>query len=181
MRDPTPHFEALFEVLNFSTKRELERHCKNLIIYQQDLVALILATQHGALEPYRYANHFDRTTTSNLYPNDTERSAISKNGIGEFKTRGAKKFASKISQLFKEQRALAAHIFYSPNHRYWHLFYFDNRDTSEHGNHWKHGPHVHYVSDLWPELTLAEAWRQVTTGDFSFRNKLHIKYRSDYE
>lgn len=177
MRDPSPNFENLLEVLNFRTKRDLTRYSKNLVVYQQDLVVLILAARHGELAPYRYANHFEKFLPSNLFPNDEECQAITENGAGEFKTRGARKFASKIFQLAKEQRALAAHLLYTPNHQYWHLFYFDNRDKSTINNHWKHGAHIHYLSDLWPELSLAEVWRRVQKGEITFANKLHLRYR----
>lgn len=178
MRAPTPHFPALLEVLNIQSKRELVRHCKGLVVHQQDLVALILAAQHGVLTPYRYANHFARTVPANLQPNQEEQNAIASNGVGEFKTRTARKFVSKMYQLFREQRVLAAHLFYTPDHRFWHLFYFDNRDTAEVRNHWKYGAHIHYVSDLWPELLLPTAWQQISAGEATFANKLHLRYKS---
>ncbi len=177
MRDPSPNFENLLEILNFRSKRDLSRYCKNLVVNHQDLVALILAAQHGELAPYRYANHFAKLTNKNLFPNDEEHQAVAENGPGEFKTIAARKFARKIFQIYKEQRTFAAHFLYTPNHRYWHLFYFDNRDTSTTRNHWKHGPHIHYVSDLWPELSLFRVWNQVESGEISFPNKLHIQYR----
>jgi len=149
-------------------------------VYQQDLVGLILAAQHGALAPYKYANHFARVMPDHLHPTEAEGDAIAANGVGLFQSREARKFASKVFQLFREQRSLAAHLFYTSNRNYWHLFYFDNRDTSEEQNHWKHGPHIHYVSNLWPELTMESAWNQVVSGEINFSNKLHIRYRRHF-
>ena len=177
MREPTPQFQALFEVLNFTSKRELVKHCKNLVVHQEDLVALILAAQHGALAPYRYANHFARSFPETLYPNENEHDAIATNGVGTYKSKEARKFASKVFQLFKDQRALAAHMFFTPSHQFWHLFYFDNRDTAEDQNHWKHGSHIHFVSDLWTELSFEAVWQQVVAGELSLPNKLHLRYR----
>lgn len=149
-------------------------------MYQQDLVGLVLTAQHGALAPYKYANHFERNLPSHLHPSTAEGDAIAVNGVGEFRSREARKFASKIFQLFREQRSVADHLFYTPNHNFWHLFYFDNRDTDESNNHWKHGAHIHYVSDLWPELTMESAWSRVLSGELGFANKLHIRYRTRY-
>jgi hypothetical protein len=163
-------------MLNISSKRKLEQHCKRLVVHQQDLVALILAAQHGVLAPYKYANHFSRDVPANLVPNEAESQALSPNGVGPFRSRGASKFASKVFQLFREQRALAAHLFFTPSRRYWHLFLFDNRDTAEHRNHWKHGSHIHFVSDLWPNLSFESAWEQVKSGELAFPSKLHIRY-----
>ncbi|MBI5658174.1 MAG: hypothetical protein HZC43_01195 [Nitrosomonadales bacterium] len=154
------------------------RHCAGLVVHRQDLVALILVAQHGALAPYRYANHFADTVAPHLQPTEAEYSAIAENGVGEFRTYGARKFTSKIFQLFRERRVLAAHLFYMPNYRYWHLFYFDNRDTEESKNHWKHGVHIHYISDLWPKLSLHEAWAQVKSGHVAFPSKVYLRYAS---
>ncbi len=177
MRDPTPDFPKLLEVFNIETKRELERHCSRLIVHQTDLVALILGAQHGALHPYRYANHFDRRLPKHLLPNKDEQAALANNGIGSYKTKAASKFASKLFQLPKEQRALAAHLFYTSNYNYWYLFYFDNRDTSVQSNHWKHGSHIHLVCSLWSQLQLPDVWKNAKEGSFVFPNKIHLRYK----
>lgn len=147
-------------------------------MHRQDLVALILGAQHGAIAPYRYANHFADMVPPHLRPTEVEHSAIQQNGVGEFKTQNARKFASKIFQLFRERRVQAAHIFYTPNYRYWHLFYFDNRDTEKSKNQWKHGSHIHYISDLWSTVSLEQAWAQIKSGRVAFSNKAHIRYVS---
>lgn len=177
MRDPTPDFPKLLELFNLETKRALEQYCKKLVVCQTDLVALILAVQHGILHPYRYANHFDRRLPAHLFPNEADDEAIQSNGVGPFKTPVASKFARKISQLYTEQRALAAHLFYTPDHRHWYLFYFDNRDTSTSSNHWKHGPHIHLVGSLWPRLQLHEVWKQVASGELAPPNKIHLRFK----
>lgn len=176
MREPTSRFPSLLHLLNLESKRDVVRHCARLIVHRQDLVGLIVAAQHGALHPYRYANHVSDRLSENLYPNEAEREAIAKNGVGPFRTNAAKKFMVKLGQLHRERRALAAHIFYTPSHRYWHLFYFDNRDTSESKNHWKHGSHIHYVSDLWPTLSLRDAWSQVTSGKLAIPS-IHVRHK----
>lgn len=178
MREPTEHLPALIELFNLRSKQEVIRHCSNITIYSQDLVGLILATQQGAMFPYCYANHFSETVASHLNPTEPESMAIQHNGVGNFKTREARKFGSKIFQLFHERRMFAAHLFYTSNHKYWHLLYFDNRDTQDSQNHWKHGPHIHYISDLWGKLSLQEAWSQITSGHVSIPSKVHIKYRA---
>ena len=117
MREPTEHLPSLLELFNFRSKNEVTRHCAGLVVHRQDLVALILSAQHGALAPYRYANHFADTVPRHLLPSEAEHTAIQQNGLGEFKTRGARKFVSKMFQLFRERRVLAAHLFYTPNYR----------------------------------------------------------------
>ena len=177
MREPTQHFPALLELLNLKSKQEVKRHCADLTVHGQDLAAFILCAQHGTMHPYCYTNHFSDKLAPHLQPSETERSAFKDNGVGKFRSREAKKFVSKMFQLIHERRMLSAHLLYTPNSEYWHLFYFDNRDTEEKNNHWKKGPHIHYVSDLWSGLSLAEAWSQVTTGHASFPNKIHLRFK----
>lgn len=176
MKYPTYNLKDLLDIFNCKSKRELEKLARNKVIYQQDFVALILAAQHNELTPYMYSNHFDRRTPSYLIPNQEEYEAISNNGVGKYKTPKAQKFANKIFQFSYQQRMTAAHLFYTPDHKYWHLFYFDDKDKSKYDNHWKHGPHIHFVSDLWPNLSLSYVWEKVCSGKLSFNNKLHLKY-----
>jgi hypothetical protein len=179
VREPTDHFPSLLELFNFRSKSEAMRHCAGLVVHRQDLVALILGAQHGALAPYRYANHFADNVPPHLLPSEAEHLAIQQNEVGKFQTHGARKFVSKIFQLFRARRVLAAHLFYTPNHRYWHLFYFDNRDTTkESKNHWKYGSHIHYISDLWSTVSMEQAWAQVKSGHVAFSSKAHLRYAS---
>lgn len=180
MRDPSPYFPKLIEIFNIDKKSVLERHCRELVFHQQDLVGLILASQAGELASYRYANHFDRTIPPHLFPNEKNKEAFIKNGVGPFRSKEARKMASKIFQRMKDQRCLAAHLFYTPCHTHWYLFYFDNHDKTSHGNRWKYGPHIHLVCSLWPRLVLSEVWKNAMCGRFEFSDKLHIRYESKH-
>ena len=177
MRDPSPNFPELIKLFNFEKKGDLARHCANLVILQSDFVALILAAQYGALHPYQYANYFDRKIPSHMIPSEEEHAAIAENDVGTFKTKAARKFASKIFHLIDEQRALAAHLFYTPNHEHWYLFYFDNRDTAKTSNHSKIGPHMHLICSLWPRLSMQDAWKKVQSGNLTFSNKIYLRIR----
>ncbi|MDD2951118.1 MAG: hypothetical protein PHU29_10050, partial [Sulfuricurvum sp.] len=150
MKYPTDNLNNLVDLFNCNSKRELEKLAKDIIIHQQDFVEIILAAQHNELSPYNYANYFDRRIPDHLMPTEEEHEAISKNGVGKYKTRKAQKFANKIFQLPIQQRITAAHLFYTSDQKYWDLFYFDDKDRSKYDNHWKYGPHIHFVSDLWP-------------------------------
>ena len=179
MKEPTENFNSLLNTFNIKSKKELEKHCSGLTVCSQDLVALILGAQHGVLSPYIYANHFSVRVPDHLNPSEEESSAIAENGVGPFKTRESQKFSSKIFQLFREKRHLSAHLFYTPSKKYWHIIYFDNRDLDKRNNHWKHGPHIHYISDLWAGLSLKDAWNTIHSGKLSFPNKIHIRYIDD--
>lgn len=148
-------------------------------MYQQDLVTLIVSAQHGALAPYQYANLFKDKIPEHLIPSEAEKEVLRSNGGGPLQSKNAGKFSRKIFQLFSERRSVAAHLFYTPDHCHWHLFYFDNKDTENFRNHWKHGSHIHYVSDLWPELNLACTWTKIAKGEMTFANKLHLRFEKE--
>ncbi|MFA5826853.1 MAG: hypothetical protein WC825_12905 [Gallionellaceae bacterium] len=177
MHDPSPDFSKLLELFNFEKKSDLERYCKNLVILRSDFAALILAAQHGVLHPYKYANHFDRKIPSHVIPSKEEHAAIAKNGVGAFKTKAARKFVSKTFHMFDEQRALAAHLFYTPSHEHWYLFYFDNRDTAKNSNHSIVGPHMHLICSLWPRLNMQDTWKKIQSSKLSSSNKIYLKLR----
>jgi len=167
--------EKLIRLFNIETKRELEKYCREIVVHGSDLVALILGGQAGVLDPYKYACHFDQKVGPHLNPSTEEFSALDQNGVGPLKGK-AKKAVSKVFQMFRERRCLAAHLFYTPSHAYWYLFYFDQRDTASQRNHWVHGSHIHLITSHWPNLTLEDAWQQVLSGKLNFTNKIHLRY-----
>jgi hypothetical protein len=176
MTYPRENFKDLLDLFNCKSKKELIKLSNSIVIHQQDFVTLILAAQHNELSPYMYANHFDRQIPYHLIPNEEEHKAISENGVGKYQTRKAQKFANKIFTLPDQQKLTAVHLFYTSDQKYWNLFYFSDKDRTKYNNHWKHGSHIHFVSDLWSNLSLSSVWEKVCSGTFSFSSKLHLKY-----
>lgn len=178
MKPTSAEFGNLVRIFNFDTKRDLEKFCAGITVDSHDFAAMLLGAQAGVFHPYLYANHFRRTVPDCLAPTEKQISAFHNNGRGPWKSKEAQTFARKTFQMFKDQRAQAAHLFYTPGGSFWHLFYFDQRDRSAHRNHWDHGPHIHLISSLWPRLKLADVWDRVQRGDLSFPNKIHLRFRS---
>lgn len=170
------NIEKIIHIFNIDSKSDLMKYCRDLIIYRKDLAELIMLVDLGCIYPYRYHKTFLRKLPDHLYPNIEERNSIINHGVGVYKTKEAQKFANKLFQLHKEQRSLVAHIFYTEDWQYWHVFYHDNKDKLIHDNHWKCGPHIHYVSYLWSGLTLSLVLEKIRNGDLNFSNKLHIRY-----
>lgn len=164
--------EYLHKMLEIEKKSELGKYCKKLIITQDDLIKLIMNSYKiGYAHQIKYIDFVPR----HLKPTDKEKEALSSAKAGETLEGAAKKLVSKISQLFKERRLLSAHAFY--NKKKWHLFYFDQDDREERGNHWKHGPHIHFVNYLWPNLDINNLWELFNKVESSAAGKLHIRYK----
>jgi hypothetical protein len=169
--------EQLLALFNAASKSEVEKVARTLTIHQSDLVGLILACQAGGMPPLKYACSFSQRHPEHLVPTQTEKEALSRNGVGPLQGK-ARKMISKSFQMFEERRVLASHLFYSPDRQFWHALYFDQRDIEERGNHWKHGAHIHYTCDLFHNLSLADAWARICEGSGSSLKPIHVRFRS---
>lgn len=173
-------FESLANLLNFEKKREVEKYCRALEVRSGAFTNLILCGRTGALHPYQYACRFRHDMPSHLNPTQAEIHAAGRVKVGPLRGQGAaSKFFRKIFQSYEERRLFAAHLFYSPCQRWWHLFYFDQRDRSEYRNHWRHGPHIHYTSDMFTHHPLPTAWEHVCDGHTNLLKGLHLRYIDD--
>ena len=166
--------KELLEVFNCSTKRQLEKYCSSTTVTAAAFSALILAGRSGYLSPFKYACYFGENIPKDVQLNNSDYSALSEAKIGPLE-HGAKKAVNKLFQTSAVRRIFSAHLFYTNNHRNWYLFYFDQRDMSDSGNHWKGGPHIHLVCDLWPNLNLPKVWNNAKEGEFP-SGKIHLRY-----
>ena len=175
MFEITEGFKNLINLLTIDNRKELVSYCKSLDIEKSDFATLLVAGSAGILDPYKYAVHFMDVVPKHLEPKRGDLSYISENGVGPMSEKG-RKVARKVFQIFKDRRLFAAHLFYTPCYTHWHLFYFDQRDQEQRGNHWIKGPHIHYVNDILNNNELGVVWDKVIKGDVGFNMKIHIRY-----
>lgn len=139
--------EDVLQLLSIEKKATLVRFCRGLTITKSALAALVFrASDLG----YWY----DRKTFEYV-PESLQRGAdpppTMANEDGSF-TKDGQKFANRIVSIFDQRRVFIAHLFYNADK--WHIFYLDYGDIEDHAdNHWKEGPHVHFVNYLWANLT----------------------------
>lgn len=167
--------ERFLGLFNLSKKKQVERYCQDIVITSEDFANVLLAARITGLGPYRYACHFQEATPEHLHPKNEELSALGSNGVGKLKG-PALKAMWKVNQIFRDRRLLAMHLFYTPSQKYWHLFYFDQRDYDARENHWKHGPHIHYSQDLFTKEPLEQVWSHATSDKPRFPPSLHVRY-----
>lgn len=168
--------EKILRLLNIEGKKELQKYCRDLVIRSEDMFHLILAGRTSGLQPYKYACHFDQITPAHLNPTDQDFAALSTNGVGSL-SRAARKTVTKISQIFQDRRVFSAHLFYMPSFKYWHLFYFDQRDVADTTNHWKiGGSHIHYSRESFCREPLAVVWAAVCASPPCLPSSVHIRY-----
>ena len=170
-----PSLTRLLQLFNLERKRDVERYCSDLVITSEDLTDLLLAASVAGIPPYCYACHFHDLQPESLQPTEAQLMALGSNGVGPLSKQAAKA-VKKVSQTFKDRRLLSLHLFYTLDQKYWHLFYFDQRDYSGIDNHWKHGPHIHYCHDSFTNEPLASIWARATADQPSLPPELHIRY-----
>jgi hypothetical protein len=171
---PDADMTNLVTLCNLTSKSEVERYCRSLIIDQGDFVNFIMYARAGVFEPYKYACAFRDRQPPHLIPTAEEHEALGSNGVGLLQGK-AKKAIGKMSQMLRDRRHLAAHLFYTSGLAHWSLFYFDQRDVQERDNHWEHGPHLHFLSSAWISFDARVVFEQVTDGKGQFP-AVHIRY-----
>jgi hypothetical protein len=166
----------LLELFNIADKKSAKKHCRDLVITSKDLYHIIIAGRTGILEPYRYACHFANIVPPHLPPSAKDHEALQTNGVGPLSPRAAKAM-SKVMQIFKERRVFAAHLFFTPSHDFWHLLYFDQRDTDTSDNHWTvGGSHIHYSRESFCREPLPVMWRAVCEQPPRPPSSTHVRY-----
>lgn len=168
---------GLIDLLNARSKREVLKTARDLVITSSGFASFLLAARVGTLEPYIYTCCFREIQPESLCPNEADLLAMGANGVGQLKPDAAKGFR-KVSQMMRDRRMFSAHLLYLPDWSIWHLFYFDQRDTTERGNHWKAGgPHIHYAREFDTQLSANEMWREVQSNPPSPPRGIHVRYR----
>lgn len=168
--------EKIIRLFNLPNKKSVEKYCRDLVIRSEDLANLLLAGRVAGIHPYRYANHFSEFMPKNLHLTRGDLAEFATNGVGPM-SKAAQKASTKMSQAFVDRRLFAAHLFFTPSHNHWHLFYFDQRDTTARRNHWKiGGPHIHYSREAFSNKPLSEVWKGVCETPPELPSSIHVRY-----
>jgi hypothetical protein len=166
--------EGFVAILYAENKSNLGKHCRTTTLYGTDLVNLILASQTG-LSPFRHKIHFREFIPDDIQLRDSDLKMMAKAKVGPIDNATAKAFG-RVDQIFRHRRLLTGHIFFLCDFTKWTLFYFDQRDTSQRGNHWKHGSHLHVLTHLWPRWTAKSIWKEFVSGNPEISGALHVRF-----
>jgi hypothetical protein len=174
MFDPFAHLNRpmpsyLQELLSISKKNQLRKFAKQIKITRRDFATLVwnaAAIGYGHEIKSREFRPTDPSLLGDWNFDHTEDGKLTPEAIRTVK---------KIKQIFYQRRMLTAHIFF--NRARWHIFYFDQRDMDTLGwNHWKCGPHIHFVNDLWPSYDPQDLWNTLDAAETNIGGCLHIRY-----
>ena len=169
-RDVPQHLRKLFAI---SSKKSLKAHASKITITQEEFVTLIQNCNKIGYQHQIQSNDFIR---DDLHPSEEQYQEFHKSAKDGKINKKGRKVMTKVTTIFEQRRFLVAHAFW--NETRWHLFYFDQKDTeNRRQNHWIHGPHYHFVNDLWPNHTIEEFWKALETSKGDAGSSLHIRYQ----
>jgi hypothetical protein len=156
--------DKLKEVFSITKKAEAKRYCRSITISEYDLFLLI---HNCSQSRFTHRAKFKPFVPQHLVISDADRK--------ELKEGNPKRVSTKAHSALLERRYLHVHLFeHSKN---WHCFYFSHQDIEpESTNHWKYGPHVHYISHLWPKLTKGRVWYRFNRRFTEISDSYHIRF-----
>lgn len=156
-------FRALFEM---TRKAEAVKYCRQLELDDEELNLLILNSYQIG---FRHSLRAKEFVPPHLAISDDDISRLKNNPEEE-----GKRFARKVSAVFKERKRVHVHLFEKGSE--WHCFHFTYGDVeSETNSHWELGPHVHYVSHLWSGLKKENVWQSLKQRK-TMRKAVHIRF-----
>jgi hypothetical protein len=168
--------EGLARLLAATRKKEVEKVAKGLMVTGRQMAMLVL--NHAQLG-YTHRQKFPRHTPPHLAFTDTERDAVARSRPGPLEG-PAKTFVNKLFSTFEERRHIYVHMFEKAPE--WHCFWFADQDATASAtrgtNHWDGGPHLHYVSHLWPGRDREEVWRVFDQRQTNIPGSLHIRFHA---
>ncbi len=155
---------TLTHLLNISKKTEAEKYTKTIILEEFEVFLLMHNCQQMG---------FSHRSTFPEYKPDHLR--ISKSDIDNLMKHHFQSFNKKIIPLMRERRKIHAHLLEKDLE--WHCFYFSyNEIELAKTNHFKYGPHIHYVNHLWT-YDKDETWHRFGTRFTKIKDAAHIRFR----
>lgn len=164
--------EKLARLFSIEKKSELQRYCENIDVSKDELFALITnCRQLGYIHDMRaYEKRYvDAPDFSKLSPIGTYKPGDTLNANDQ-------KIFRKASAAMSQRRFQTVHVFVAPADR-WHVLYFTQNDMQ--GEHWQHGPHVHFANWLWPEYTLDGVLKTFSDPTGWLHGSIHLRYSDE--
>jgi len=157
--------DAIDSLLSAGTKREAERIANASVITENELFLLV---HNHSQKGFTHRSRFPDFVPDHLQITDVDRNEMRAGVFG--------RISRKFSSLFAFRKVLHVHMFEGDSK--WHCIFFSYEDIDESGaNHWKNGPHVHYVSHLWPRLNPQQVWEAYDRRRTRVVAGVHLRFR----
>jgi len=154
--------EKLQTLLGHTKKSKLVAYCKRVTISEQELVLLV----HNC-------SQIGYTHRSKFLEYVPEKRRLTKSVRTLMRQNEPKKFIGKIRAIFEERKNYMVHLF--ENGEKWHCLFYTYKDMESGGkSHWQYGPHLHYISHLWPEYGKRQVWESFDKREHTIEG-VHIR------
>lgn len=173
--------EAWYPIFRFTKLSDLRKHCRKVTLHGSDLAKLIITAKYPI--PFCHLPVFKHHHPEHLALTNADLATFGTLQVGSKPSEAARKTFRKLDQTMKERRLFCGHLFWTiedPNRLpdAWHFFHFDDKSTSEHYSHWKHGSHIHLMNHLThPNLPLKGLLEQLDLEERPWLSGgLHIRF-----
>jgi len=156
--------DKLKDIFEIANKTNAEHLLHDIELSEYDLFLLI----HNC-------NQIQFTHRSKFKQHIPEHLKVLKTDTEQLKLGNPKKALKKVHSGLIERRYVHVHLFERSSE--WHFFYFSHQDIENTKfNHWKCGPHIHYVSHLWPQLNKRLLWNKFNKRNAVISGSIHMKF-----
>jgi hypothetical protein len=158
----------ILPIFSARTKKELVDFTKKICVTVRALTLLIW---NHELFGFSHTRASWEWVPPHLQPDDATMNKIRRGTDAE-----RLRHLRKLTQIFDERRLFTGHLFWSESE--WHLLFFDQRDRAETDNHWKFGPHIHFINYLVrPNASVEQILNELNTDRPKLKSAIHIRYK----
>ena len=153
---------SILALLNAPSKKEAEKIIQTMSIEWAEFVSCLASMHAKPPLGLKYERYFADHLPAQYKIEDSDLAG------------DAKKLIGKLAGHHNQKKIVCAHIF-SKDATKWHCFYFSEKDIT--GQHWKYGPHIHYISYMWDSrLTLQELKKKLSDRKIKLNGE-HIRFK----
>lgn len=156
--------DEIKNLLLVDSKAQVEQYARKTTLSEHALFLLIHNCSQIQLS---HRSKFKQYVPDHLKLSDADRKQMKTGG-------DPKKALRKIGSGLLERKYIHVHLFESGT--LWHFLYFSHQDIDDKTNHWRYGPHLHYISHLWPNLKKRLVWNEFNKRSTDISGSLHIKF-----
>lgn len=170
--------QGLRDLFGAKRKREVTRIADGLVVHVREFVDLVFNCHRLHLS--HHAKHLEFAPEERLL-SDTERKTLLDSGA-DYGLPAERKVAAKVRQLIVEREHRSIHMFANSTDE-WHCFFMSFKDLStEAGNHWREGAHLHFVNHVFDPRMLSKkkVWKALQEPAHRIPT-VHVRYQDPRE
>ena len=156
-------------------KRDLVRHARSVVIRTGDFVKVVEWCHLGLLR-FNHGAHYHHNVPEHLVPSEADLDVLAGRPPSRGRTPTFRKTMRKVGQFMHESGWTAGHMFCTPELDQWHFFVFGKTHEDDRRNHWREGPHAHFINWLWPHMDPRKVWYSFADEGKWPSSAIHVRH-----